>query len=150
MSALATYSFLDVVAALVGPGGAISLGSGAGNAEEGISVEPTEDIDSLTVGADGASMHSLHADRSGHITIRLLKTSPVNSLLAALYNFQTASGSTHGKNVLTIANKVTGDVITCQSTAFKKAPSLTYAKEGGMNEWEFNAGNISRVLGALT
>ena len=35
-----TYSFLDVKASLVGPGGSISLGSGSGNAEEGISVEP--------------------------------------------------------------------------------------------------------------
>lgn len=32
----------------------------------------------MTVGADGEVMHSLHAGKSGTITVTLLKTSPVN------------------------------------------------------------------------
>ncbi len=146
---MATYSFLDVNAAIVGPGGAIPMGNGSGNAEEGISVEATEDIDTMTIGADGTPMHSLHADKSGRIVVRLLKTSPVNALLMGLYNFQTASGAFHGRNVITITNIATGDVITGRSVAFRKVPNLSYAKDGGTNEWEFNAGKIDRVLGAL-
>lgn len=142
-----TYSFLDVNAAIVGPGGAINLGSGAGNSEEGITIEPTEDINTMTVGADGTPMHSLHADKSGKITVRLLKTSPVNARLSQMYAFQTASGANHGQNTITVANSATGDVTTCQIVAFERAPTLTYAKEGGMNEWSFAAGIIDRTLG---
>jgi len=146
----ATYSFLNVNASLVGPGGAINLGAGSGSSEEGITIEPNEDIDTLTVGADGTPMHSLHADRSGEVTIRVLKTSPVNQKLALMYALQTADASQHGRNVLTIANAYTQDFISCQQVAFKRAPSLTYAKEGGMNEWTFNAGIIERALGNVT
>ena len=123
------------------------MGSGAGNGEEGISVEPTESINTMTIGADGQPMHSLHADKSGKITVMLLKTSPVNAKLSAMYAFQTASGATHGQNTITIANSATLDVITCRAVAFEKAPTIKYGKEGGMNEWSFSAGIIDRVLG---
>jgi hypothetical protein len=144
---MATYSFLDTNAALVGPGGAINLGSGSGSSEEGITIEPSEDINTMTIGADGAVMHSLHANKSGMLTVRLLKTSPVNAKLALMYAFQTSSSANHGKNTVTLVNSQTGDAITCQVVAFQKAPSLTYAKDGGMNEWTFSAGIIDRVLG---
>jgi len=144
-----TYSFLDVNAALVGPGGAINLGSGAGASEEGISITPSDDINTLTVGADGTPMHSLHANKSGQVTVRLLKTSPVNAQLSLMYAFQTASGANHGKNTLSIANNTTGDVTTCQAVAFMRKPDLTYAKEGGINEWTFHAGIVDTSLGAV-
>lgn len=147
---MATYSFLDVHAALVGPGGAVNLGKGAANSEEGITIEATEDVDTMTIGADGTPMHSLHADRSGSVTVRLLKTSPVNQQLAQMYAFQTADSASHGQNTISIANNRTNDVISCQQVAFRKAPSLTYAKEGGTVEWQFNAGIIDRILGATT
>jgi Protein of unknown function (DUF3277) len=146
---MTTYSFLDVNAALVGPGGAVNLGSGAGAAEEGITIEAAEDIDTMTIGADGTPMHSLHANKSGTVTVRLLKTSPVNQVLANLYAFQTANGANHGQNTISITNSQTQDVITCRSVAFRKAPSISYAKEAGTNEWTFNAGAIDRILGSV-
>ncbi len=145
-----TYSFLDVNAGFVGPGAVISLGQGSASAEEGITIEPEEDINTMTIAADGEGMHSLHANKSGTITVRLLKTSPVNGMLSAAYNFQTASGANHGQNTLTIANSNTGDVVTCQQVAFKRGVPLTYAKDGGMNEWTFHAVKIDRILGTLT
>lgn len=147
---MATYSFLDVNCSLVGPGGAINLGQGAAVSEEGITIEPAEDIDSMTIAADGTPMHSLHANKSGTVTVRLLKTSPVNQKLAQLYAFQTASGVNHGQNTVSLSNSSTQDAVTCRQVAFKRAPTLTYAKEGGMNEWTFNAGIIDRALGAVT
>ena len=147
---MATYSFLDVNASLVGPGGAVNLGQGAANAEEGLTVDPTEDIDTMTIGADGTPMHSLHANKSGTVTVRLLKTSPVNQKLAQMFALQRAAGANHGQNTISIANAATKDIITCQQVAFKRQPTLTYAKEGGMNEWTFNAGIIDFVLGSVT
>lgn len=142
-----TYSFLDVNAAMVGPGGAVNLGAGAAASEEGITVEPTEEINNMTIGADGAVMHSLHANKSGKVTISLLKTSPVNKKLAQMYSYQTAAGANHGQNTISIANNKTGDVITCQICAFAKAPSVKYQKDGGLNVWEMHAGVIDRTLG---
>jgi len=145
----ATYSFLDVKASIKGPGGAFSLGSGAGVAEEGISIDPSEDINTMTIGADGSPMHSLHANKSGRITLHLLKTSPTNALLSNMVELQRTSSALHGVNILTISNPQTGDQITCQQVAFGKIPSNTYAKEGGTIAWEFHAGIIDQSLAGL-
>lgn len=144
----ATYSFLDVNAAIVGPGGGFSLGAGAGVAEEGISVEPASEIDTMAIGADGAGMHSLVANYAGKVTVRLLKTSPTNALLATMLAFQRTSGANHGQNTITITNKTSGDVITCELSAFAKVPNIDYAKDGGTIAWEFNSTRISVALGA--
>jgi len=143
-----TYSFLDVNAGIVGPGGAFSLGNGAGAAEEGISISPTGDIGGMLIGADGSGQHSLYADKSGRIVVRLLKTSPVNQLLSAMYAFQTSTSAAYGQNTIAINDSQRGDVITCQQVAFAKAPDLSYAKEAGTVDWEFNAVKIERTLGA--
>lgn len=144
---MSTYSFLDVTATLVGPGGVISLGSGAGVSEEGISVEPTGEMGTMMVGADGSGQHSLSADKSGRIIVRVLKTSPVNAKLNAMSQFQRASAEAYGQNTLVITDTSRGDVVTCRQVAFAKVPSLTFAREAGMNEWEFNAVIIDPALG---
>lgn len=147
MAAPVTYSFNEVKASIVGPGGAFSLGAGSGAAEEGITIEPREEFDTLTIGADGSAMHSLHMDKSAKLIFRLLKTSPVNAQLNLMKTLQRASGALHGLNVIVIRQMATNDVITCQIVAFAKEPVVTYAKEGGIMEWEFFAGIVDRTLG---
>lgn len=142
-----TYSFLDVVAALVGPGGVVNLGSGSGNSQEGITVAPTGDRNTMTIGADGTGMHSLNGDRSGTITITLLKTSPMNPVLMALYNVQTASASLHGQNTISIADKARGDIATAANCAFKKVPNMNFQSEAGTVEWVFDAARIDYAYG---
>lgn len=144
---MGTFSFLDVKASLVGPGGAISLGSGSGSGEEGISIDPSEPINNLVVGADGQSMHSLNANKSGMITVRLLKTSPVNAQLMAMYDLQTASPALHGKNTFSLVTTQGQDAVTCSDVAFKVRPNLNYQKTGGINVWVFDAGRIDEALG---
>jgi hypothetical protein len=139
---LASYSFLDAAAAITGPGGAFSIGPGAGNAEEGITVTMTENKNTMTIGADGSVMHSLHAGKSGTITVRLLKTSPTNKRLSDMYAVQTVSAALHGKNTIVVNDLARGDVITCSQVAFEKFSDITFAKEGGMNTWTFQAGVI--------
>lgn len=143
-----TYSFIDVQAALVGPGGAVNLGDGSGASEEGISVAASDNINTMQVGADGYGQHSLHANKSGRVTVRLLKTSPTNQLLMNMYNFQTASPRTHGQNTISIRDSNRNDVITCEQCAFVKAPDLSFAVQAGMVEWDFESLRISRALGA--
>ncbi|MDD2775509.1 MAG: DUF3277 family protein [Gallionella sp.] len=143
---MSTYSFMDVHASITGPGGTFSLGYGSGVAEEGITVTRAEK-DTMTIGADGTPMHSLSANQSGELTIRFLKTAPTNQLLMALYDLQSASSALWGSNVVVITNTASGDIITCTNVAFRKAANTPYAIEGGMYEWEFNAGRIASVLG---
>lgn len=141
------YSFLDVNATIVGPGGAINLAAGAAAAEEGITIEPIEDKNVMTIGADGKGQHSLIASDAAKVTVRLLKTSPVNGLLMVMYDLQTASSALHGQNVIVISNLAAGDITTLQACAFAKKPTLTYAKEAGMNEWIFDSIKANSILG---
>ena len=141
------YSFLDVQATITGPGGSFSIGSGAGNAKEGISIEYTEDKDRMIIGADGSAMHSLIASRGGKVLLRLLKTSPTNELLEQMYNFQTSSSALHGQNVIRVTNVVSGDDYTLTECAFSKFPRNDYAEEAGMLEWDFNCGHVNVILG---
>ena len=144
---MATYSFLAVAATITGVGGSFSLGSGAGAAEEGISYEMAEDKNNMTVGADGSVLHALHAGKSGHVTIRLLKSSPQNAKLQAMYDAQSLASKLWGENVITINNTAVGDTIACRQVAFKRSPSNTYAKDPNVMEWQFDAGQIDVVLG---
>lgn len=144
---MATYSFLDVNASLTGPGGSFSLSAGSGNADEGITIAMIEDKNTLVIGADGTPMHSLHAGNGGTITLRYLKTSPVNNQLSQLYSVQQLSSAAWGLNVINLDNPVTGDSVIMTFVAFKKLPNVTYAKDGGMNEWVFDCGQVNTLLG---
>jgi hypothetical protein len=145
---MSTYSFLDTNATIVGPGGSVNLGQGAGTAEEGITITANEDIDNMTIAADGSGMHSLSANKSGVVTVRLLKTSPVNARLMQMYALQTASSQSHGQNTFSLSNSNLQDAVVAQQAAFKKVPDLTYAKDGGFVEWTWNAINVNRTLGS--
>jgi hypothetical protein len=147
---MGTYSFLSVQATLSGPGGLVALANGAAAAEEGITVSMADDKNTLTTGAGGEGMHSLHAGKSGSLTVRLLKTSKINALLMQMYNLQTSNPALHGINTLTVRDTHRGDVVVCRDAAFKKAPDLNYAKDGGMNEWVFDAIYIDETLGVGT
>lgn len=144
---MATYSFLDVTASLTGPTGVIDLGQGSANSEEGITQTMGGNKNTMTIGADGEVMHSLHADKSGTITVKLLKTSPVNKKLSLAYNAQSQSSATWGNNVIVIRNTASGDISTARSCAFQKQPDFNNAKEGGTVAWVFDCGKIDQLLG---
>ncbi len=143
-----TYSFLNVNATISGPGGVgLNLAAGAAAAEEGITIEAVEDKNIMTIGADGRGQHSLVASDACTATVRLLKTSPINAALMLMYDLQSASSALWGINVMTIVDSARGDITLLQEVAFKKKPSLTYAKDGGMMEWTFDCVKGNSVLG---
>lgn len=141
------YSFLNIVCTFAGPTGIANLGEGAAVAEEGITIEATEDKNVMTIGADGSGQHSLIASNASGFIVRLLKTSPVNALLQAYYDAQSVSSALWGQNVITCVDTARGDITTIQGAAFKKKPTLTYAKEGGMMEWAFDCISVATILG---
>ena len=144
---MSTYSFMDVSASFTGPIGNIDLGYGSANSEEGIVVAMGEAKNTMTTGADGEFMHSLHAGKSGTITVNLLKTSPTNKKLSLMYNAQTLSSALWGNNVIVIRNKASGDITTARGVAFQKQPDHANAKVGNTVAWVFDCGKIDQVLG---
>lgn len=145
---MGTYSFQHVTASLNGIGGVIPLGYGSESAEEGISVDMVDDKNTMTTGADGAVMHSLHAGKSGTITVRLLKTSPTNQLLSDMYRTQTNNAANHGSNTFTVRDTSRGDILVAQKVAFRKLPPNAFAKNGNVMEWVFDCGMIDQIHGA--
>lgn len=145
---MTTYSFLDVSMGIDGPGGNFSIKEGT--AEEGISVDPVSDQNVMTTGADGSVMHSLVAGTAVNVTLRCLKTSPLNAKLGQMYKHQTSSAALHGKNVITIRDAVRGDVEIVSQAAFKKRPPNSWAKQGNLIEWTFDGGKSDFTLGTGT
>lgn len=146
---MSTYSFLDVSASIVGPGGAFDLGYGSGNAEEGITVAMVEAKNTMTIGADGEVMHSLHAGKGGTITVSLLKTSPTNAKLSALYAAQSLSSATWGNNIIVVRNSASNDLCSARSVAFQKVPDWQNAKDGSTVAWVFDAGKVDQLFGTF-
>lgn len=142
------YSFLNVNATIAGPGGVFNLAAGAAAAEEGITIEASEDKNVMTIGADGKGQHSLIASDACLLTVRLLKTSPVNAQLMIMYDLQSATSALWGQNVFTIVDSARNDYSVIQAAAFKKKPTITYAKEGGFMEWTFDGIQANSVLGS--
>lgn len=139
------YSFQDVTMTIDGEGGNFSLKEGTG--DEGISIEPTGDQNAMTEGADGEVMHSLSASSASTVTLRLLKTSPVNGQLMTMFNYQTGSASRWGSNTITVEDTARGDLVTVTNAAFKRPPALKYGKAGDVQEWTFDGGQTTYVLG---
>lgn len=144
---MSAYSFLNIQAAISGPGGAFNLGAGAGTAEEGIMFSMVDEKELATMGADGTLMHTLRASNLGKCTVTLLKTSPVNALLSAMYNFQKGNPNVWGTNVLTVTDVARGDVAAMAQGAFVKQPDVTWDKDGKTIQWEF-LGLVEEQLGA--
>ena len=142
-----TYSFMDVTASLAGPAGNIDLGYGSQNSEEGITIAPEGDKNTLTMGADGSGMHSLHAASNGTITVRFLQTSPTNTLLMAMYDTSSLSSLTWGQLSLNVRNSASGDTTIATNGAFKRKPQVAYGNNGAMLEWVFDFVSVQTVLG---
>jgi len=144
---MSTYSLQDVVASLSGPGGILQLGYGIGLAEEAITIDMLEDKNTMQIGGDGEGQHNLHSGNAGTITFRVLKTSPANALLMALYNAQKQSSALWGKNVITVRHTASGDSHVGAQAAFKKKPGIPYQKLGNFLEWPFDCIKIESALG---
>jgi hypothetical protein len=100
----------------------------------------------VTTGADGAIMTSLHATQTGKITIRLLKTSPLNAVLNQAYNFQRGSSANWAQNIIRVVDKVRGDVVSGVQMGFEKHPDNHWGEDGNTLEWTFE-GLTRELLG---
>src|SRR6266436_1165397 len=145
---LPTYSFADFFVSISGPGGAFPIGGpDTGSAEEGFTIEQADDSNTLTTGADGSGMNSLHATRTGSFVVHLLKTSPVNARLSAMFLFQRQISFNWGLNVVSARHIALGDSYSCSGVAFKRHSNNGYSKIGGVMLWPFDVFILEPLLG---
>lgn len=144
---MGTYSFMDVTASLVGPTGIIDLGAGSANAKEGITLKMGEVKNTMTIGADGEVMQSMHASKHGTITVNLLKTSSANKKLSLAFNAQSQSSALWGQNVIVIRNTASGDILTARKVAFQNHADFNNAQDAATVAWNFDCGKIDQQLG---
>lgn len=142
------YSFLNISCTMAGPGIVANLAAGAAAAEEGITIEAVGDKNVMTIGADGKGQHSLIASDAAKVTVRLLKTSPLNAVLMNAYDAQSVSSALWGQNTFTITDSGRGDYTVLQNAAFTKKPEIKYAQDGGIMEWVFDAIAATSILGS--
>jgi hypothetical protein len=145
---MTTYSFKDVQANITGPGGSINLGYGSGASDEGVTIEMVEDKNKMDIGADGSVQHNLHAGNAATYTFHLQKVSPANQQLMAMYNAQRITSLLWGKNVITVANPISGDSMTGTVAAFKRSANMAYGKDAAVQMWAFDVGHSTGYLGS--
>jgi len=144
---MTSYSFLNIVGAITGPGGATPIGVGSANADGGIKTSMKEEKNLAKVSADGSVMQVLRGGNLGRITVHVQKTSPINAILSAMYNFQRNNAAGWGTNAITFNDIARGDVVSGSSMAFVKFPDVGWDKDASDIEWEFE-GNVVQALGA--
>jgi len=126
-----TYSFDNFQVTITGPGGSFLLGT---DGAETITMRRSGTPGTMTGGADGTVVHSLHANKSGRATIRLLRNSPVQGKLLQLYTYQRSSSTLWGKNIIRICDMGGNVISTYNGAAFVNPP---------MNaKCEFNVGIV--------
>jgi hypothetical protein len=139
------YSFLNISGTITGAGGTVSITNGA--AEEGIEVSSVADKNTMLAGADGTVQHSLAASKAAVCTVRFLKEGINNTILQAMYNWQTTNSRDHGRNTIILTDSARGDFLALRNVAFKKAPTYIFAKDAGIMEWTFDVGQLDTILG---
>ncbi len=144
---MGTYSFLNVSASITGPGISASIGAGAANAKNSVSVVFDEDKTKTDTGSDGSLMQSLRATQTGTLKFRFQKTSPINAVLSAAYAFQRQSSANWGQNIIRITDKVRGDVVRGLQISFVKFPDNEWNEDGNEIEWNFR-GIVTESLGS--
>ncbi|WP_211843941.1 phage protein [Raoultella ornithinolytica] len=91
-------------------------------------------------------MHSLHAGKSGIITVTLLKT-PVNKKLSLMYKHR-ASPQLPGETTLLSCAISIRRHLNRTSCAFQKQPDHANARCNTVS-WVFDAGKIDQLLGSF-
>ena len=141
------YCFGDVTFAIVSAVGNLNAFV-TGEAEEGFTIDFEGDKGTMQAGAGGDVQHSLRVAQPGTLTLRLLKASSFNKDMSDAYNFQTAGAAVYAMNTVTVTDVARGDIFICTGAAFRKFPTITYATQGGTQEWVFNVSRITPNLGA--
>lgn len=141
-----TYSFQDLVGALVSPAGTYQLtGGNAGFGQVTVSMK-TERAD-LEESSDGTQMPVYKAGAGGTITMEIQQTSSLHHYLLGVYNTVATAAdageiSSWAALSITLRTVLDGSQHIATGVMFQKVPDKSYAAKGGNVTWTFICANI--------
>lgn len=125
-----TYSFRNVAFNIDG-----SLVTNFDEGDDCITIEPTSDLGTPKVGADGGSILSITADQSATVTIRLLPNSPMNRFLENKVKRMRSgalTGTTFAIGFTDLSSTETGG---CTQAVVMREPTTTRGVNANNLEW---------------
>ena len=148
VSTSSTYSFKDLVGALVNSVFGVTVQLAGGNVGIGqITISMTTVRTAHDVAADGVVMPSYLAGDNGSCTIEVQQTSSLHHALLRLYNLSITaanSGDVSGwaATVLSFRTLLDGSTHVLSGVSFNKIPDKPYHASGSRVSWELMACNI--------
>lgn len=109
-----------------------------------LSAKRNEDSQILIVGADGDGCFVKSNNKSGEVTLTLLRSSPSNDILSALYKVQE---SLPVPQPLFAKDGLGTSLISSAKALIKKIPDLTFSKEMNTAEWVFIVHDLDIFVG---
>lgn len=115
-----------------------------------VNIEPTSDMVTSQVGADGEVARSRNSDRRATIEITLLGTSPSNDVLSGMVAADELSGS--AMFPVTVQDLRGTTMFLAPQAWIRRKPNITYGGEVGTRTWTLEAGapSIWLVGGSFT
>jgi hypothetical protein len=115
-----------------------------------IEVERYEDAFTFKVGADGKTVRSRNANRSGHIDITLQQGSPSNAVLS---NLATLDEGTTGLPVPVLLNDgnaaaLTPGIAVSKAGWVKKKPKQSFEAEATGLKWVIDVEDVDQFIGS--
>jgi hypothetical protein len=106
-----------------------------GAAEDGLlEIEPVAPDFEFTTGADGSGVFSETGNKSYNVTVKLLQTSPVNTVLAALLAVDKATLA--GLGPFLFKNDLGNDLLMGTAARIVASPKTEVGKTVGTKEWK--------------
>jgi hypothetical protein len=143
-----TYSFKDLVGALVNSVFGVTVSLAGGNIGIGqITIAMSTARTSQDVAADGVVMPSYLAGNNGTCTIEVQQTSALHHALLGLYNLSVTAadnGDVTGwaATVISFRTQLDGSTHVLSGVSFNKIPDKPYHASGSRVSWELMACNI--------
>jgi hypothetical protein len=143
-----TYSFKDLVGALINTVFGVSVPLTGGNIGNGsITIVMATERTTQDVGADGTVMPSYVAGRNGHVAIEVQQTSILHHALLALYNqLESAANaddvSGWASTVISFRTLLDNSSHLLQGVSFSKIPDKPYQAQGQKVTWSLMACDI--------
>jgi hypothetical protein len=113
---------------------------------DAVSFAPTDDLSSMTVGADGEVTRNISNDRTGSITFNLMQTSRGNDIFNALMQLSktVATGDVFS---IFIDNINSGEKMVAPKCWIKREPDLKMGKSASANTWVCDSSSVTTNRG---
>lgn len=117
--------------------------------DDSIQAKRRTDSASDKVGADGKMLLTIHADKSGEFTFKLLQTSPSNAYLSNLLAQMENGAATFVPINVRCQDTYRNDVATGTVGYLKKPADFVRGMNAGTQEWVIVVENMDLVFGSI-